>query len=345
MANLIGNYRLTVVNGALSTTIGKAFDTIQSKLAGGGGGSCKFYWDYARGGSIINVAARTVAGGAVAAATSEVNKAVKKLLFGGDKTIPKSQAAEVLQGTLKYEENEDIDKYGKISVDGGTYVAYDDWGEQCPDALILYAPTANNISYTDAHDRVISTKNIIWHDTTAIISVSSDKNVILTRVQGRDYSRKELVSNGDINISVSGHITSTIPEVYPASEVQKFRQIMTYKGLVSINNEMLDQWGIDKIVIKSFSLPSNEGKKSVQDYSFEAVGVQPISEANVTEDTVIRIDYESLNASNDTSKESSSPWVNMLKTQLEGLKQNTYNTTTQVTALAESYVDNVMSKW
>lgn len=374
----ISNLGWTVTNGTLSSVIGKTFDTIQSKLANDGRDEkCKFYWDYGAGGKIVNVLARTVVGGAVSAVVNEGKKALKKVLIGGDKNDTSgSKASEYLCNSLKKIHHDKKQKYGVIYLDGlnvsgsmikdsdgnmqirPKYVAYDDWGEQCVDALILYAPTANEITYIqnnfvvyvggktslESSDKELVTKNIIWHDTTAIINVSSDKNVILTRVQGRDYSRKELVSNGDINISVSGHITSQYPDVYPTEEVQKFRQLMTYKGLVRVNNEILDQWGIDKIVIKSFSLPSSEGKKSVQDYSFEAVGVQPASEANVTEDTVLRINYEAVNKENETTAEDSLSWKNMLKSKLEGIKQNTLNTATGVLALAEGFVDDAMCK-
>lgn len=117
------------------------------------------------------------------------------------------------------------------------------WGNVCYDALMLSIPVANKIKVSVAEADFMS-DHLVWYDTTALISLSSDKNLILTRVTCRDYSRKELVSNGDLNFSISGHITSGIPDIYPSAEVQKFRQVMQYKGIIEVNNEFLDQWGI-----------------------------------------------------------------------------------------------------
>ena len=45
-------------------------------------------------------------------------------------------------------------------------------------------------------------------DLQPVVQVSSKNNVLLTTVQGRDYTRKELVSGGDLEISINGKITS-----------------------------------------------------------------------------------------------------------------------------------------
>lgn len=104
---------------------------------------------------------------------------------------------------------------------------------------------------------------MVWYDTTALITINSDKNLIATRVTGRDYSRKELVSNGDIKFTVSGQITSGKPDIYPAEEMQKFYKIMQYKGIVKINNMVLDQLGITHIVIENFNVSPRQGYKAL----------------------------------------------------------------------------------
>lgn len=40
------------------------------------------------------------------------------------------------------------------------------------------------------------------------VQVSSRNNILLTRVQGRDYTRKEYISGGDLEITINGKITS-----------------------------------------------------------------------------------------------------------------------------------------
>lgn len=348
----LNNFGWKVTNGVVPSFVGGALDTLQSKLANGGRDQkVKYYWDYSKGGSILNVVARTIVGGAVDVLSQEVVSQYKKII-GGNKVNEATKAAIEMNKDLIAQQKEDCDKYGKFTVNKTTtkqtIEALDDWGNVCPDALILAIPVASPVKMSVVRyvngvpvPNDVPSDHLVWYDTTALINLSSDKNLILTQVSGRDYSRKELVSNGDLNFSVSGHITSKMPDVYPASEVQKLRQILQYKGIIEVNNEFLDQWGIEKIVIKSFNFPSSEGNKSTQDYSFEAVGIQPDAEANVTEDTIKIIDYD-IAVKTDNSE--SLAWKDILTSQLENLKAMSVDAVTQGTALATGYLDKSMAK-
>lgn len=353
MANFgttMNNLSWNVTNGFLAGAMGAAFDTIQSKLANNGRDQkVKYYWEYEKGGAIYNVAARALVGGAVSA-LSDVAMSEYKKLIGGKKLDTKRIAAETQLQQLMDAQNLEETTYGNIKVNDGQdcVEAYDDWGNVCHDALMLAIPVAKKVKMSiqkwqngKQKSIDIQSDHLVWWDTTALINLSSDKDLILTRVTGRDYSRKELVSNGDLNFSVSGHISSNMPDIYPSKEVQKFRQIMQYKGIIEINNEFLDQWGVNKIVIKSFNLPSSEGNKSVQDYSFEAVGIQPDTEANVTEDTISIIDYT---IQEETDNSESLAWKDILKQQLETLKSQSVALGSQGLALAGGYLDKAMAK-
>lgn len=348
----LNNLGWNVTSGAIASIIGGALDTLQSKLANAGRDEkVKLYWDYNKGGSIWNVVARTIVGGAVTAITQEGLSQYKKLI-GGKKVDTATQSAQEAYKDLLAAQEEDENKYGKIDVNKDTtpvaIKAYDDWGNVCPDALMLAIPVAQPVKMTTTTykngtsvDEEVTSDHLVWYDTTALINLSSDKNLILTQVAGRDYSRKELVSNGDLNFSVSGHITSRMPDIYPSSEVQKLRQILQYKGIIEVNNEFLDQWGVTKIVVKSFNFPSSEGNKSIQDYSFEAVGIQPDVEANVTEDTIKIIDY---NIAVETDNSESLAWKDILSAQLANLKSLSVDVAAQGTALATGYLDKSMAK-
>lgn len=353
MANFgttMNNLSWNVTNGFTAGAMGAAFDTIQSKLANNGRDQkVKFYWEYEKGGSILNVAARALVGGAVSGLTNMAMSEYKKLI-GGKKLDKKRVEAEMQKEALLTAQSDAEQKYGSIKVnDGNTSIqALDDWGNVCYDALMLTIPVAQKVNMTiskysngNRTEQNIQSDHLVWYDTTALINLSSDKDLILTRVTGRDYSRKELVSNGDLNVSISGHISSNMPDIYPTKEVQKFRQIMQYKGIIEINNEFLDQWGVKKIVIKSFNLPQNEGNKSVQDYSFEAVGIQPDTEANVIEDTISIIDYT---IQEETDNDESLAWKDILKQQLETLKSQSVALGSQGLALAGGYLDKAMAK-
>ena len=151
-----------------------------------------------------------------------------------------------------------------------------------------------------------------------------------------DYSRKELVSNGDIKFSVSGQITSSKPDVYPAEEVKKFLKVMQYKGIIKINNEILDQFGITHIIVTDFNLSTKEGYKAVQYYTFNALGLQPENEIEITDDTITYIEQKPMN----DEESDDMTWKSMLQNQLAGLKSMAKDLASQGAALATGILDS-----
>lgn len=328
------------LGGALmSSAVGAGVNLLHSKLAGGNPTGVKFYYDAKAGGKIVNVMARKAAGAAASMAQEKIQGEVKKLL-GGKKLDPRKTSASWLSEQEKLASEEESN-YGTLY----GVNALDDWGNPCRDAIMLAIPVSPPVSvevseYGGKLIKGMSSNYLVWYDTTGLVNVSSDKNLVLTQVTGRDYSRKELVSNGDIRFSVSGHITSNIPDIYPSKEVQKFRQIMRYRGIVDVNNEILDQWGVSKIVIQSFSLPASEGNKAIQDYSFECVGIQPDKEADVREDTIKVYDEQKAIKIKDPNQPLT--WKDVLKGQMEGAVGVVADTTVQGLSLATHMLDGAI---
>ena len=351
----------------MTSAIGKAFDALQSIIANGGRDNhCKFYHSVGAGGSIIHVITKSVTNGAVADITDVATNHFNSWLKGKKKPKQHGQAW-VAAGVKKKESEEKL--YGKMLVNDGkaTVYALDDWGCICPDALMLGIkvdkPVKISQSFpnfrlgtvtindegkeesvkTDATGQSNETNTVtnnigdsdtlVWYDTTALITINSDKNIITTRVTGRDYSRKELVSNGDIKFSVSGQITSGRPDVYPTEEIKKFIKVMQYKGVVKINNQILDQFGISHIVITDFSLSPREGYKAMQFYSFSAIGLQPEKELEISPDTITIIPQSALDDTVDNA------WLSMLKNQLEGLKSMAGDLFSQSMSVASGILD------
>lgn len=106
------------------------------------------------------------------------------------------------------------------------------------------------------------------------VQVSSKNNVVLTTVQGRDYSRKELVSGGDLEISISGKITSKYPDVYPDGEVAKFLKLMQYRGVVECDNTILRQFKIQRLIVLNYALGVSSCR-NIQPYTIQCVAVEP----------------------------------------------------------------------
>lgn len=338
-------------------------DTLHSLSANGGRDrNCKFYYS-AGGGSVIKAIARSVVGGAVHELKHEAENWFDSVLF--KKKKPSKQSSKWIDSENKHLK-EEKKKYGRVIVDNqglpAAVLALDDWGCICTDALMLGIKVNERVTITQTYpdysttpggtaekstelpqnkktvkSQTIKSDTLVWYDTTALININSGRNIIVTKVQGRDYSRKELVSNGDIKFSVSGQITSAKPDIYPEAEVKKFLKVMNYKGIVEVNNQVLDQLGISHIVITDFSLSPKQGYKSVQQYSFSAIGLQPEKEIAITEDT---IDIY-VQPTPTTSEENDGPWKQMLKNQLNGLKSMTSDMVSSGLGLSIGWLDSL----
>lgn len=345
------NFTWTVVDGFSAGLMGMGINYIQGKLANDGrDNGLKFYYQEEMGGKIVNVLTRKLASDVMLAAqdliVNEYRKLFEKKLVQ-DKRRSNAERQRIITENIVDDKN----SFGYIELDNPEHqrvVAYDDWGDVCVDAMMLAIPTKEDIVYTTNmwdekeeagwanYGDTIRGKKLVWYDTAALVNSNSERNILLNKVQGRDYTRKELIGNGDIHFSVQGHICSNMPDVYPKDEVRKFIQIMNYKGVVECNNPIVNLYGINKIVILNFNLPTREGFKSQQDYSFEAVGIQPDKEISVLQDTITIINQEMVKADNDDI------WTKLIKGKLEALKNQSVDALSQGLALGAGYLDSML---
>lgn len=115
---------------------------------------------------------------------------------------------------------------------------------------------------------------VAFIDLQPMVQVGSKNNIVMTQVQGRDYTRKEYVSGGDLEVSINGKITSKYPDVYPEAEVSKFLRLMQFKGVIDCDNTILRQFKIERLIVLNYSLPTTDCR-NVQPYSLSCVAVEP----------------------------------------------------------------------
>lgn len=106
------------------------------------------------------------------------------------------------------------------------------------------------------------------------VQISGKNNIVLTNVQGRDYTRKEFIAGGDLEITITGKITSKYPDVYPEAEVSKFLKLMQYKGVIDCENTILRQFKISQLIILNYSFSPSD-YRNIQNYSLSCVAVEP----------------------------------------------------------------------
>lgn len=137
----------------------------------------------------------------------------------------------------------------------------------------------------------VNDKMVFW-DLGAIVKMSSGNNVVMTKVQGRDFTRKELVSGGDMTFTVSGKIVSNYPDVYPYEDVSRLASLMQYKGVIQVSNLLFSQFNVTQVLIKDFSLSQRTGFKNEQPYTFSCVAVEPNEAVQVVKDTIDKTNLE-----------------------------------------------------
>lgn len=230
-------------------------------------------------------------------------------------TVLAQQKANQIQ-LIKDQESQ-LETNGQIQTENGhTIIAKDQYGNKIPEALMLYYKgdvdvTVNDTVLTGTKDIEITvhdgkrkykrnvvtksepytTKTVCFIDLNPDIAIQSSKNIVMTTVQGRDYTRKELVSGGDLNFTVTGEIVGNEEGVYPENDVKKFIQIMQYGGVVNVNHFQFKQFNVDKIIIKDFNM-QNQEFKNIQPYTFSCVAVEPDEDVIVKSDTIAVINRE-----------------------------------------------------
>jgi hypothetical protein len=105
-----------------------------------------------------------------------------------------------------------------------------------------------------------------------LVSVQAE-NVIVKRNVAKSEARgsiKERWTEGDIKISLEGSFTHPDLHTYPATDVQKLRQVATQRRAIQIENALLELLNVRYIVIESYSLPFTKGE-NVQNYTISAL--------------------------------------------------------------------------
>lgn len=231
----------------------------------------------------------------------QINKLFPKYQRYLEKTLRKTVLEQQKSNQVQLIRNREsqMKEWGRITADGGhTIIAKDKYGNAVPESLMLFYDGDTDILVEDV--KIVgnkqvkdsyTTKTICFIDINPDVAIQSSKNIVMTTVQGRDYTRKELVSGGDLNFTVTGEIVSNEEGVYPENDVKKFIQIMQYGGVVNVNHFQFKQFNVDKIIIKDFNM-QNQEFKNIQPYTFTCVAVEPDEDVVVKSDTIAVINRE-----------------------------------------------------
>ncbi|MCK0206220.1 DUF6046 domain-containing protein [Ornithobacterium rhinotracheale] len=131
-----------------------------------------------------------------------------------------------------------------------------------------------------------------------IITLSQERNIVTTSLQGRDGTIKEYISDGDYAITLDAAIlpTNAVPQDeestfaiaenrYPDEELKKLHRLLLEKKALEVQSDFLTLFDINSAVVKSYSLQqethSNRQSLQIQMLSDRAYEIKQIQQDDV----------------------------------------------------------------
>jgi hypothetical protein len=110
-----------------------------------------------------------------------------------------------------------------------------------------------------------------------LIEVGQQRQIVSTKIQGKDASVKQFISNGDYGVTIRGVLASSIPNVYPDSDMRALQTICNAEVAVSVQCPYLeDFFQIGQIVVQYANFPQLEGNITVQPFELRCLSDEPI---------------------------------------------------------------------
>lgn len=111
-------------------------------------------------------------------------------------------------------------------------------------------------------------------DVMADVAMSTQKNVVLTTVQGRDTTRKEYISEGDLKFTINGTLVDESGG-YPLQQRTNLSALLSYRGILEVGHRCFRAHNITHILVTAYSFPMQKNFTNTQDYVIECVGIAP----------------------------------------------------------------------
>lgn len=109
-----------------------------------------------------------------------------------------------------------------------------------------------------------------------ILSVTQEKNIVSTPLQGRDGTVKEYISDGDYNITAEiavtnynqkgGELNDESSFEYPKEKLETLVKLLQVKDTIIVDSAFLDVFGVTSVVVQSYSLQqeTHSNRQSLQ---------------------------------------------------------------------------------
>jgi len=110
----------------------------------------------------------------------------------------------------------------------------------------------------------------------ALISVSQQKNIVMTAVQGKPGTVKEFTSMGDYQINVKGALVGDGSYDYPEERVRQLVRLLEVPDSLEVASQYLQIFNVQDVVVESYDFPQREGYQNVQLVDINMVSDRPV---------------------------------------------------------------------
>jgi hypothetical protein len=110
---------------------------------------------------------------------------------------------------------------------------------------------------------------------TALITASKNKNIVVTKIQGRNGTVKEYVSDDDYTISIKGVLVGKYANKRPVDEIKKLEDLCDIPLEIDIVSNFLADLNVLTVVITSHSKTQREGMRNVIDFEIQCLSETP----------------------------------------------------------------------
>lgn len=113
--------------------------------------------------------------------------------------------------------------------------------------------------------------NVMLRIDTVLMTINQPKNIVKTPIAGRNGTVKEYISMGDFALDIRGAIVSQYPLVYPKEDVSLFIELMNLPKQLPVASDFLNLFGIEAIVVESYSIAEKLGSRNEVPFEIQAV--------------------------------------------------------------------------
>lgn len=131
-------------------------------------------------------------------------------------------------------------------------------------------------SYVDRYGNTITYEGLFLD--CCLIEVGVQREIVETKVQGRDSSIKQFISNGDDAVTIRGVLAGGDQLTYPDVEMRALMAVVKAEQSVSIQCPYLqDYFGISQLVVRFADFPQKEGNPTVQLFELKCLSDAPVT--------------------------------------------------------------------